>query len=68
MENQQSLNNNFDYQKFDYRRSEFDNVPPVVLRFLFFLELNLKPVNQKLREDLEKQSTSDLRSEVLEWN
>jgi len=33
----EDIGETFVYNKFTYERDEFDNVPPVVLRFLFYL-------------------------------
>jgi hypothetical protein len=38
----------FVYEDFVYKQDEFDNVPPVVPRFLFYLQLNMKPVCEYL--------------------
>lgn len=40
----QKIGDDFLYKDFQYDRDEFDNVPPVVPRFLFYLQLNIKPV------------------------
>ncbi len=40
----QKIGTEFQYKDFAYDRDEFDNVPPVVPRFLFYLQLNMKPV------------------------
>ena len=63
----QEIGADFDYLDFDYQKDEFDNVPPVVPRFLFYLQLNLKPITKQLRDDLVLQKTSDLRKETLNW-
>ena len=40
-----------DYQDFSFQRKEFDSVPPVVPRFLLYLQVCLKPVCKQLREE-----------------
>ena len=45
----QMIGENFDYQDFDYQKDEFDNVPPVVPRFLFYLQLNMKPIAAQMQ-------------------
>lgn len=62
----QEVGLNFDYKDFDYERDEFDNVPPVVPKFLFYLQLNLKPVTKHLMHELKLQTTECLKQELLE--
>jgi hypothetical protein len=40
----QEIGDKFTYKPFSYERDEFDNVPPVVPRFLFYIQLNMVPV------------------------
>ena len=63
----QEVGRDFDYLDFDYQKDEFDNVPPVVPRFLFYLQLNIKPITKQLRAEAVLQKTSDLRQECLNW-
>lgn len=42
-------------------------MPPVVPKFLFYLELNFKPLNDWIKKDMENLTTADLRNEVKEW-
>ena len=49
----QQLQDQFVYRDFIYKKDEFDNVPPVVPRWLLYLQLNLKPVISKIKDDLE---------------
>ncbi len=58
---------NFNYIDFDYQKDEFDNVPPVVPRFLFYLQLCLKPVTTQLQTFLTLETTEHLKAETLEW-
>jgi hypothetical protein len=55
------------YEDFKYKQDEFDNVPPVVPRFLFYLQLNVKPVCEYLNGLLTNQSVSSLRTETKSW-
>lgn len=57
----------FVYNDLEYTKSEFDNVPPVVPKFLFFLQNNLKPIAAYCKELKDSQSVADLRSEVQGW-
>ena len=36
-------------------------------RFLFYMQVNFKPVAKYLQDDMTKQSTKELRIEVEEW-
>ena len=54
---QQSLTTDFEFTDFAYKKDEFDNVPPVVPRFLLWLQHNLKPLFARAREDMKKQTT-----------
>lgn len=36
-------------------------------RFLFYMQVNFKPVAKYLHDDMTKQSTKELRIEVEEW-
>lgn len=40
----------YDYEDFKYKLDEFDNVPPVVPRFMFYLQLNIKPLCEYILE------------------
>lgn len=63
----QSHGENFEYQTFDYKKDEFDNVPPIVPRFLFYLQLNLKPLCDFTKDFITKQTTESLKEEVENW-
>jgi len=40
----QNVGEPFIYKDFDFQIDEFDNVPPVIPRFQFYLQLNIKPL------------------------
>ena len=46
----QDIGDPFIYEDFQYKLDEFDNVPPVIPRFQFYLQLNIKPLVTYLRE------------------
>lgn len=46
----QEIGDPFIYDDFKYTLDEFDNVPPVIPRFQFYLQLNIKPLVTYLRE------------------
>lgn len=46
--------NGIDYSDFEYKRNEFDNVPPVVPRFLLYLQVSLKPIIAHLQSEMKK--------------
>ena len=46
----QSVGEPFTYSDFKYKLDEFDNVPPVIPRFQFYLQLNIKPLFVYLNE------------------
>lgn len=37
------------YKDFVYEHEEFDNVPPVIPRFQFYIQLSLKPLVKYLK-------------------
>ena len=46
----QPIGEPFIYSDFKYNLDEFDNVPPVIPRFQFYLQLNIKPLVTYLKE------------------
>ena len=56
------------YTDFNYKLDEFDNVPPVIPRFQFYLQLNIKPLTAYLKKLRDGQSVEDLREELLGIN
>jgi len=63
----EDIGESFVYSKFTYERDEFDNVPPVVLRFLFYLQMNFVPLNDHIRDSMKLQTTEELRFEMKSW-
>ena len=61
----QDVGDPFIYSDFTYKLDEFDNVPPVIPRFQFYLQLNLKPLVVYLKELKDGQSVPSLREETL---
>jgi len=61
----QEVGDPFIYQDFSYKLDEFDNVPPVIPRFQFYLQLNIKPLVVYLKELKDGQSVPELRDETL---
>ncbi len=57
----------FDYEDFKYKLDEFDNVPPVVPRFMFYLQLNIKPLCDFILQQTKQQTVEQLRSETQGW-
>ena len=62
---QQDVGDPFIYSDFAYKLDEFDNVPPVIPRFQFYLQLNIKPLVVYLKELKDGQSVPELRDETL---
>ena len=56
------------YTDFNYKLDEFDNVPPVIPRFQFYLQLNIKPLTAYLKKLRDGQSVEDLKEELLGIN
>ena len=64
----QDIGDPFIYDNFNYVNEEFDNVPPVIPRFQFYLQLNLKPIVEFCKQLKDGQSVADLRKEVIDMN
>ena len=62
----QEIGDPFVYRNFEYKLDEFDNVPPVIPRFQFYLQLNLKGVLPFIKELKDGQSVPELRQETLD--
>ena len=65
---QQDIGEEFVYTDFHYKLDEFDNVPPVIPRFQFYLQLNIKPITRYLKQLKDGQSVEDLKEELLDIN
>lgn len=64
----QEIGDPFIYDDFEYRNEEFDNVPPVIPRFQFYMQLNIKPLVCYLKELKDGQSVPELRKETVAMN
>ena len=65
---QQDIGDPFQYTDFAYKLDEFDNVPPVIPRFQFYLQLNIKPLTAYLKKLRDGQSVEELREEIIGLN
>lgn len=63
----QDIGDPFIYKDFKYQLDEFDNVPPVIPRFQFYLQLNIKPLFTYLKSLKDSQQVDELRSETLSF-
>ena len=54
----------FVYKDFVYDCEEFDNVPPVIPRFQFYMQLSIKPLVKYLKFLKDGQQVPELRSET----
>ena len=64
----QDIGDPFVYEDFKYNLDEFDNLPPVIPRFSFYLQLNLKPMITYLKALHDGQSVESLRNETKGMN
>jgi hypothetical protein len=55
------------FEDFKFETKEFDNVPPVIPKFLLFLSSHLKPLYEQVRAFKNLQTTQNLRAETLLW-
>ena len=62
--NDQEVNDRFAYEEFKYDLDEWDNVPPVLPRFQFYLQNCLKLSIEFAKEVKERQTTEELRTEM----
>ena len=60
----QNIGDPFVYEDFKYDLDEFDNLPPVIPRFSFYLQLSLKPMIAHLKMLRDGQSVGSLRDET----
>ena len=58
----------FIWNKFGSEPDEFDNVPAVIPKFLFYLQARLKPVVDYCKELRDEQSLPELREQMLGLN
>ena len=63
---EQSVNDQFKYTRFDYKSDEWDNVPPVIPRFMFYMQ-NCIEKEVEFSDDLnQRQTTAQLKDEMYE--
>ena len=62
----QDIGEPFVYHDFKYENAEFDNVPPVIPRFQFYIQLSIKPLFIYVKELKEAQQVHELRAETIE--
>lgn len=60
----QEIGDPYIYDDFKYSVDEFDNVPPVIPRFQFYLQLSLKPVVEHVKKLRDAQQVHELREET----
>lgn len=61
---EQDIGDPFIYENFKYDLTEFDNLPPVIPRFTFYLQNNLKPMIDYLKKMHDCVDIWDLQQEV----
>jgi hypothetical protein len=61
---EQEVKNRFEYEEFKYELDEWDNVPPVLPRFQFYIQNCLKQSIEFSKEVKERQTTEELRTEM----
>lgn len=62
----QNVKDPFVYERFDYTPEEWDNVPPVIPRFTFYMQNCISKNIEFSKEVKERQTTADLRSEIYD--
>ena len=63
---EQSIQDQFKYTRFDYKSDEWDNVPPVIPRFMFYMQNCIEKEVEWSQELNERQTTKDLRKEMYD--
>ena len=61
---EQKIDDPFVYAKFDYNPEEWDNVPPVIPRFNFYMQNCLEKSIEFNKEVKGRQTTAELRTEM----
>ena len=61
---EQEIGDPFVYQDFQYELSEFDNLPPVIPRFQFYIQQYLKPIIRYMKSLHDGISVDSLREET----
>ena len=60
----QEVKDTFVYAPFEYKADEWDNVPPVIPRFSFYVQNCLAKTVEFTKEVHERQTTQDLKDEM----
>lgn len=55
-----------DYEEFKYPLNEWDNIPPIIPRFILIMNQHLKAIVHKWREKFKEETTIDLRMDIEE--
>ena len=59
-----TVDHDVSYSAFKYEQHEWDNVPPVIPRFSFHLEGNVRGLSQLCAELAGRETTKDLRGDL----
>ena len=62
----QEVKDPFMYEEFKYELDEWDNVPPVLPRFQFYIQNCLKHNIEFAKEVKDRQTTEELRTEMYQ--
>lgn len=63
---EQSVKDQFQYLRFEYKGDEWDNVPPVIPRFMFYMQNCIEKEVEWSDELNKRQTTANLRDEMYE--
>lgn len=55
------------FTKFGFHPKEFDNVAPVIPRWLYNLQNKVHPLAEQVREFQKRQTVESLRGETAQW-
>ena len=58
------IENPFEYEDFSFQREEFDNVPPVVPRFQFYIQARIRPLVEYLNLLKKSMTVYELKDET----
>ncbi len=59
-----SVTNALSYKEFSYNRNQWDNIPPIIPKFVLFLSKHLEALVNKCNERFTQISTIDLKDKV----
>jgi hypothetical protein len=54
------------YEEFKYPLNEWDNIPPIIPRFILTMNQHLKAIVHKCRDKFKEETTIDLRMDIEE--